>query len=270
MRRPSTKFRNNTDTQQRQPCYGLMESDGTSHRSSSPKLSTLLVVQLANDLRNLLTVVASCADSIRRTIPPGSEVDQTLAELDGAVDGAFYISRELFALVRPQPLEQSVIDVNDLVDQARSVIERVLGDRIRVSFNLAAAAPIVRADAVQLEWVLLSLAWNAADAMPCGGMLSIGTASVDTPLNVTAHEIPRIRRHIRLTISDTGRGMSGEARTTAFEPFFTTKAGGWGVGLTSVAVTIAHLGGWVDVHENVPSGTRIEIYLPALGGMRTG
>jgi two-component system cell cycle sensor histidine kinase/response regulator CckA len=244
VRRPSTKFRNNRDTQQRQSCYGLMESDGPSHRSGSPKLSTLMVVQLANDLRNLLTVIASCADSIRCTIPsPGSDVDQTLAELDGAVDGAFYISRELFALVRPQPLEQSVIDVNDLVDQARSVIERVLGDRIRVSFNLAAAAPIVRADAVQLEWVLLNLAWNAADTMPCGGMLSIGTASVDTPLNVTAHDIPRIRRYIRLTISDTGRGMSGEARTTAFEPFFTTKAGGWGVGLTSVAVTIARLGG---------------------------
>ena len=103
------------------------------------------------------------------------------------------------------------------------------------------------------------------------GILSIGTASVDTPLNVTAHDRAlRIRRHVRLTISDTGRGMSGEAQMTAFEPFFTTKAGGWGLGLTSVAVTIGRLGGVGGCARTVPSGTRIEIYLPALGGMCTG
>jgi signal transduction histidine kinase len=231
---------------------------GDSNGGQPSRISALMVAQLANDLRNLLTVMVGCLDSIRQSVPSGSKADKTLGELDGAIDGAFYVSRELLALVTPNPHELGVSDVNDVVMQAYNVIERVLGNDIRLFVELAAEAPFVQTDAVQLEWLLLNLATNAADAMPHGGFLQIYTA-ITSP-----HGESRRDRYVRLTATDTGRGMSTEAQDRAFEPFFSTKLGGAGLGLTSVAMIVRRLGGWLEVRHQ-RHGTRIDIYLPALG-----
>jgi two-component system cell cycle sensor histidine kinase/response regulator CckA len=244
-------------------CFPSVSADrmNEGEKGRPSRVSALMVAQLANDLRNLLTVMAGGLDSIRDSVPSGSEADKRLDELDGAIDGAFHVSRELLALVRPNPDEPGVSDVNEVVMQARSVIERMLGTDIRLFVELAAEAPFVQADAVQLEWLLLNLAANAADAMPNGGFLQIQTADT-SPRDDSGRD-----RYLRLTATDTGRAMSTEAQERAFEPFFSTKLGGTGLGLTSVVMTVRRLNGWLEMKHR-RRGTKIDIYLPALGPKR--
>jgi two-component system cell cycle sensor histidine kinase/response regulator CckA len=227
----------------------------------------LIIAKLASDLRVLLTVIVNCVESLRALVPADRTTEQIFAELDGAVDSAFYISREFLALSEPRG-ERGVIDANELVAQARGVLERVLGQDIRLSIGLADAPPIVQADPVELEWVLLNLAANGRDAMPDGGVLTIETSSIEAWLQYSDASIPRPRRYLRLTVSDTGRGMTPEAQMRGIEPFFTTREGATGLGLTSVAITVRSLKGWLHVQANEPYGTRVHVYLPMLSGTR--
>src|SRR5688500_8519999 len=157
------------------------------------------VAILTNDLRNLLTVMVSCIDAIRSSVPPHPVVDHSFVELDGAIYSAFYISREMLGIARPHRVEPAVLDVNELIAQAKGVLKRIVGNDIRLSLDLAAPSPIVRADVVQLEWVLLNLAANAADAMPQGGLFKIETATVDIPSDVATEAATAARRHVRIT-----------------------------------------------------------------------
>ena len=225
-----------------------------------------MVAQLANDLRNVLTVAASCVDSLRGSVPPGPDVGQAITDLDRAIEGAFRVSRELFGLVTRESAQPGIVDINELVLQARSAIERIVGSNIRTAVYLAAVTPIVHADGIPLEWALLNLAWNAADAMPGGGVLTIETDSADIPVHGRHQFATRDHRHVRVTVTDTGSGMTKEVRARALEPFFTTKKNSRGLGLTSAAMTVGRLGGWLNVQDNRPHGSRVEIYLPVMGG----
>ena len=232
--------------------------------------SELVVAQLANDLRNVLSVAASCLDSLRTSIPADPDVDTAIADLDRALEGAFHVSRELFGLVRGEASQPGVVDMNELVLQARSAIERVVSSNIRTAVYLAAVTPIVHADAIPLEWVLLNLAWNAADAMPNGGVLTIETESTDIPVHGQHHFALRNHRHVRVTVSDTGTGMTKEVRSRALEPFFTTRKNSRGLGLTSAAMIVGRAGGWLNMQDNPPHGSRVDIYLPVMGAVPTG
>jgi signal transduction histidine kinase len=230
-----------------------------------PYISAAAVAALANDLRANLRVIVSCLDAIRGHVPQTPQIDQNFADLDSAIDGAFYIGREMLALVQPARAEPTRIDVNELVAHARDMVERVLGDAIPLSLNLSATAPIVKADLVQLEWVLLNLAWNAADSMPTGGRVRIETVSIDIPPDIATEGTYKGRHHVRLTVSDTGSGMSPEVKDRAIEPFFSTRTGKTGLGLTSVAMTVRRLGGSLRLRDNSPQGTSVDIYLPVQG-----
>ena len=229
-----------------------------------PDFSTTVVATLANDLRNALTVIVRCLDAVRGNVPQSPQNDQSFADLENAIDSAFYISREMFAIARPHQIEPAVVDVNEVVAYARDMIERILGDNIRLSLHLAALTPVVRADVVQLEWVLLNLAWNAVDAMPNGGRLKIETVSIDIPDQVMTDAASRGRRQVRVTVNDSGFGMTAEARISALEPFFSTKQGRMGLGLTSSAMTVRRLGGSLHLRNNAPQGTSVDIYLPVV------
>ena len=231
----------------------------------SPQFSALLVLQLANDLRVLLAAMLDCVDAIRTKVPDNADVAQALAQFDTVIDNAFYISRELMAVGAPKPSEPGVVDVNELIRQVRGILERVLGPRVRLSLTLSATTPIVQADSVQLEWMLLNLAANGRDAMPDGGTLTIETTSIDTaPQDLQT--ISRNRRYVRLTIRDTGGGVIPDVQSRMFEPFFTTKKGGTGLGLTGVAITSRLLNGSLHVHSNEPHGTEVHVYLPVVNG----
>jgi len=227
-------------------------------------VSPLTVVQLANDLRHLLGVMTNCAETLRRRLPPDA-AERDFAELEGAIDSAFCISRELAAPAGAAPgIICGVVDVNELVTQAQGVLERVLGEDIRLALDLAATAPFVAADPVQLEWVVLNLAANARDAMPHGGVASIETRSLDHWMDGARPNGRRSQPFVRLTVNDVGDGMNTDVQNRAFDPFFTTKDGRLGLGLTSAMVTVRRLGGWLHLESTPGVGSHFHVYLPAL------
>jgi signal transduction histidine kinase len=240
-----------------------MESNGPFESDQSPQLGALMmVVHLASDLRVLLAAMLNCIDSIRAKVPQSPEADEAFAAFDSAIDNAFYISRELIAMSAPKAPDSGVIDLNELITQVRGILERVLGPRIRLSFNLQATAPIVQAGAAQLEWVLLNLAANGRDAMPDGGTLMVETTSVDAPSR-DLRAASRHHRYVRMTVRDTGGGTISTAPSSTFEPDFTRK-GGRNLGLTGVAITSRLLNGSLHVQSNQPYGTEVHIYLPVV------
>jgi two-component system cell cycle sensor histidine kinase/response regulator CckA len=242
------------------------DSSGSSASKRPSQASPLTVVQLANDLRNLLGVMTSCVDSLRNRMTADVD-DRDFVELEGAIDSAFSISRELVPGTDPEA-GSNVVDVNDLLTQAQGVLERVLGDEIRLSLDLGATAPIVEADPVQLEWVVLSLAANARDAMPHGGVASIETRSMDHLGDQIGSTGRRGQPFVRLTFNDVGGGMNADVQNRAFDPFFTTKRGRLGLGLTSAMLTVRRLGGWLHLESTPGVGSHLHVYLPALTSFR--
>jgi two-component system, cell cycle sensor histidine kinase and response regulator CckA len=224
------------------------------------RVSILVSVRLGNDLRVLLRIMSMCAESLRQRVAADESSDRDFIELEGAINGASQISRELMTLGQTATPERSAVDVHEIVAQLESVLARVLGPRIHLSLRFGALNPTVEANAVQLEWVLFNLAANSRDAMSEGGQFVITTASIDRDVGVPAC----VQRFIRLTVTDTGHGLFGESQTRAFEPFYSSKKGAVGLGLTSVAMIVRSFHGWLHI-ESAHSGTSIHIYLPALG-----
>jgi two-component system, cell cycle sensor histidine kinase and response regulator CckA len=226
-------------------------------------VSVLVSVGLGNDLSVLLRIMSMSVNSLKRRLAVGESPDREFMELEGAIDSAFQVSRELIGLGEPGAIERSIVDVNELVSQLEGVVRRVLGPDIRVSLRLEALDAMVQAHAVQLEWVFLNLAANSREAMPDGGTFSIQTTSADRQIGAP----PRSQRYVCVTVSDTGQGLFGDARTRAFEPFFSAKDGAAGLGLTSVAMIVRKFQGWLHI-ESDPSGTRIHLHLPIVSPSR--
>jgi signal transduction histidine kinase len=228
------------------------------------RLNATVVATLAHDLQNVLRLIGGGVDAIRAIAPAGPAADEALTELDRAIDGAFRIGLELLEITQPDRMELAVVDVNEVVTQARHLLARVLGGRVLIRIELTSGPVVVRADAVRLEWVLLNLASNANDAMPDGGLVTLATTVVDLPDGTTNGGTANTRPYLCLSVADVGPGMTQDLQETAFEPFFTTRTGRTGLGLASAAITVGRLGGWLRLRNNAPHGTRAEVYLPLL------
>jgi two-component system, cell cycle sensor histidine kinase and response regulator CckA len=212
--------------------------------------------------------MASCVESIQALSPRPASVDTELAfaELDGAIESGFAVSRELLALGKTQDAQRSIVDVNEVIMQAQGVMRRMLGTEVELSLDLHAIYPIVEAEVVHVEWLLLNLVANARDAMPSGGVLKIETASVErAPTMLTeANALPG--RYVHLNVTDTGHGMVRSVLDKVFEPFFTTRSGHEGLGLTSVALTVHALKGRLHVESGSRRlGTSVHVFLPIFG-----
>ncbi len=217
---------------------------------------------VAHDFNNLLTVISGYAAMLRED-PTRSE---PLDEIVHAADQAAALTRQLLAFSRRQVLRPQAVDVNEIVGGMTSMLERIIGEDVRVTVQLAEHVAPVDADRAQIERVVLNLAANARDAMPRGGRLTIETADVvldDTHL--ATHGDVRPGAHVLLAISDSGVGMSEDVRKRLFEPFFTTKSagGGTGLGLATVFGVVKQSGGSIFVYSEEGRGTTFKIYLPA-------
>ncbi|MEO7273797.1 MAG: ATP-binding protein, partial [Vicinamibacterales bacterium] len=161
------------------------------------------------------------------------------------------LTSQLLSFSRKQMLKLEAVSVNELVVESSALIERLIGEPVKVQLLLDPREGIVRADRGQLQQVLLNLAVNARDAMPDGGRLTIATQA--EPGEV-----------VRVMVSDTGCGMPPEVQARIFEPFFTTKeqGRGTGLGLATAYGTISQLGGTIAVDSVVGVGTRFIIGLP--------
>jgi two-component system cell cycle sensor histidine kinase/response regulator CckA len=208
---------------------------------------------VAHDFNNLLTIISGNVHLIQHLPPGDAEFPQLLDDINDAAGRAAALTRQLLTFSRKQPTRPVVLDLNDVVSGLASMLRRLIGERITVHTRLAPAPVRVRADRGQIEQVVMNLAVNAKDAMPGGGTLTISSAEVTGP-----------RRYVRLTVSDTGCGMTDDVKRHLFEPFFTTKdvGKGTGLGLATVYGIVEQAGGTIEVESALNAGTTFTIRLP--------
>jgi signal transduction histidine kinase/CheY-like chemotaxis protein len=219
---------------------------------------------VAHDFNNLLTAILGYSESVKEGLPEEHPAREDAGEIDRLAVRASELTRQLLAFSRGQILRPASLDLNDVVKSTEALLRRVIGEDIDLKLQLG-EPHVVEVDAGQIERMLMNLALNARDAMPAGGTLELRTAVVDLDAEYT-----RLRagvnpgRYAMLAVSDTGTGISEEARRHLFEPFFTTKpkGSGTGLGLSTVYGIVRQSGGDISVYTEVGKGTTFKIFLP--------
>jgi signal transduction histidine kinase len=221
---------------------------------------------VAHDFNNLLTAMIGYTDLIAERLDPEDPTGREVAEIRKAADRAAALTRQLLAFSRKQFLNPTVLDLNETASGLMQMLPRVIGEHIQTRVLLAADLARVKADASQLEQVLVNLVLNARDAMPAGGELTIQTANVHLTAGRVRAENMRLEpgEYVMLAVTDTGSGMEEAIRARAFEPFFTTKpkGKGTGLGLATVYGIIEQSGGAITLDTAPGRGTTVRIYLP--------
>ncbi|MBV9490726.1 MAG: PAS domain S-box protein, partial [Verrucomicrobia bacterium] len=221
---------------------------------------------VAHDFNNLLSVIFGHAALLAPALASEQCQARSLAEIREAAERAAALTRQLLAVSRRQVLEPKLIDLNGIVAEAEAMLRRLIGEDVRLVTRLEPQLRPVKVDPGQIAQVLLNLAVNARDAMPRGGILTLETRNVD---DVVVGTKVRPGRHVLLSVTDTGCGMTPEVQARAFEPFFTTKGEGKGTGLGLAVVhgILQQSGGYLHLESRPGAGTRFHIYLPAVRGM---
>jgi two-component system cell cycle sensor histidine kinase/response regulator CckA len=216
---------------------------------------------IAHDFNNLLTIILGNTHLLRQAPPSGPDCPQLVDDIHGAADRAAALTRQLLTFSRRQPSCPEVIDLNEVVSTLAGLLRRLLGECVTTRTQLAPTPVHVRADRGQIEQVVMNLAINAKDAMPGGGTLTIGTAAITTAPHGPGGTATRFAR---LTLTDTGVGMTDEVKAHIFEPFFTTKevGKGTGLGLATVYGIVEAAGGHIEVESAPGAGTTFRIGLP--------
>jgi signal transduction histidine kinase/FixJ family two-component response regulator len=221
---------------------------------------------VAHDFNNLLTVMSGNLQILEDTQIDDPYAHRAIAAALRATQRGTELTSKLLAFSRRQTLRPRPIDVAEAIHAFRDLLARTLGENIEITLSVAPQLPSLVADRGQLETALLNLSLNARDAMPNGGKLSIEAAEVrvkDVPM-VGDPEL-RVGHYVRISVSDTGEGMTHETVARAFEPFFTTKSAGKGsgLGLSMVYGFAKQSSGHVTAYSELKIGTTVNLYLPA-------
>jgi PAS domain S-box-containing protein len=211
---------------------------------------------IAHDFNNLLTPMLVYSELARDALPAESPIRQNLEEIRGAAERAADLTRQLLAFGREQVLAPRRLDMNQAVRDFDRMFRRLVREDVDLELRLAPELGAVRADASQIQRVLMNLGLNAIDAMPQGGRVTLETERV-------LHDgVPSVALRVR----DTGQGMDADTVARVFDPFFTTKgpAKGTGLGLPTVYGIVAQHGGTLSVQSEPGKGTTFEVLLPCV------
>jgi len=231
---------------------------------------------VAHDFNNLLTAILGYVEMARFDLPEDLRTDHVirndLDEIHAAGERAATLTRQLLTFASKQVVAPVRLDLNELVVDLLKMLRPLLGENIAIETILAPAIGTVEADPSQIEQLLVNLTINARDAMPEGGRLIIETARESIPRAfAAANPGARSGRHVRLSVTDTGCGMTEEVRLHLFEPFFTTKerGKGTGLGLATCHGIVRRMGGHIRVSSRPGRGTTFLISLPCVKGPAT-
>ena len=256
--------------------YEVIAEDITERRSLEEQLRQsqkmeavgLLAGGISHDFNNLLCVILGNAELLLETKP--SEKHQRYAEeIKKASGRAAQLTRQLLAFSRKQVLYPTVLNLNMVVADIGKLLQRLIGEDIRIVTEAQAGLGSIRADRGQVEQILMNLATNARDAMPSGGTLSIRTENAQLGDEDVAR-YPYVKRghYVHMAVSDTGTGMTEQVRSRVFEPFFSTKekGHGTGLGLATVYGIVKQSGGYIWASSTPGAGTTFNVYLPKVKG----
>lgn len=210
---------------------------------------------IAHDFNNLMTVIGGSVDMlIRRPDLPEEKRQRYLNAISETTERATKLTAQLLAFGRRQPLEPEVLDLNMRVDALADMLQRTIGSSYHLDLDLAPDLWLAEVDPTGLETAILNAVLNARDAMPLGGRLTIAT---DNAAEADGDKV-------RLSITDTGEGISADQLERVFEPFFTTKpvGKGTGLGLSQIHGFVAQSGGRADIQSTVGAGTTVRLVLP--------
>jgi two-component system, cell cycle sensor histidine kinase and response regulator CckA len=222
---------------------------------------------VAHDFNNLLMVIKGHTELLLNVLPPSDHVTRKIEQIDRSADRAATLTRQLLAFSRMQVLQPLVMNLNSVAEEMGRLLPRLIGEDIELIIRLDEQLGSVRADASQMEQVIMNLAVNARDAMPNGGKLVVETSNVELDGSYTAsHPLMVPGPYVQLIVTDSGTGMDTETQTHIFEPFFTTKekGKGTGLGLATVYGIVKQSGGFIWVYSELGKGTSFKIYLPRL------
>jgi len=210
---------------------------------------------IAHDFNNLLTGVLGNAQLVLMRADTQANVRERVEQIEEYAKRAADLTSQLLAFARKRLVQPRQTDLNDLVLQTRSLLDRLIGDHIEVVCNLVPQLGTVEVDPTQVQQVIINLAVNARDAMPNGGKLTLSTYGVENDAG---------ERYVVLSVADTGQGMDSDTMSNLFEPFFTTKelGRGTGLGLATSHGIVSQAGGRIEVQSTLNRGTEFCIFLP--------
>jgi PAS domain S-box-containing protein len=223
---------------------------------------------IAHDFNNLLMVISGYSEFLLERLGDEPRLRGPAQEIASAAERASSLTRQLLAFSRKQMLAPRIVDLNTVATENLKMLTRMIGEDIDLVLLPDPGLWPVRADAGQIEQVIMNLAVNARDAMPSGGKLTIETSNVALDDEYARFHAPlRPGDYVMVAISDTGAGMDSETQSHIFEPFFTTKGTkGTGLGLSTVYGIIKQSGGYIWVQSEMGKGTTFKIYLPRVAG----
>jgi len=221
---------------------------------------------VAHDFNNLLTVISGygqlALESLGDAPPP--RVTSYMQEILNSARRASGMTGQLLAFSRRQAVQPKVIDLGELLRNIEQLLQTMIGEHVDLTVRCGHERCLIRADAHQMEQVLMNLAGNARDAMPLGGLLAIELGILPQPLERPG--FPPLR--VMLEVRDNGIGMDDSIKARMFEPFFTSKdkGKGTGLGLSTVYGVVSQAGGDIDVKSEPGEGCRFRLYFPLASG----
>lgn len=218
---------------------------------------------IAHDFNNLLTVISGVSEMLWHSVPNKRE---ELEDIIGASKKATSLTSQLLSFSRKQVINPKRVNLNEIIQQNLSMIQRLVGETIKITPNLALNLGYCNLDPNQIVQLLMNIIINSRDAMPKGGVIKILTENVD-PQHLNWYKSLKGKenaKYCRLSIQDSGIGMTEDELKHVFEPFYTTKAmgKGTGLGLSTVYGIVKQHHGEINIHSKRGVGTEVEIYFP--------
>jgi two-component system, cell cycle sensor histidine kinase and response regulator CckA len=242
------------------------------HQAQKMQAIGTLAGGIAHEFNNVLGAIIGYTSLLKNMMKENHPFFGPVTTIERSAERAADLTRKLLGFARGGKYRADPVSLNDVVHRVLPIIQRTFDRAIAIESRLEDPLPSTEGDMGQLEHSLLNLCLNARDAMPNGGRLSIETAAAEIGEEFVAlHPWARTGGFVRLTVTDTGVGMTAETRKRIFEPFFTTKkpgpGGGSGMGLAMVYGAVKNHGGFIEVHSDPGRGTTMSLFLPV--GWRT-
>lgn len=237
--------------------YRRVDEDTTAQPDTDPRV---LLASIVHDFSNFLTPIVTILEELQ-----GQKVGtpRQVTRIDAAIFCAFranVLARQLLDFATPQSLRPAAVDIRQLLKSLEPILMSVLPADIILQFDVADGLPPAFVDRHLMERALLNLVLNARDAMPDGGEVVVAVAIDQERVSVAEARDPTIR----LSVADTGTGMSQATLRSAGEPYFSTKSHGTGLGLAMVRQVMERQGGGLSITSTPYLGTAIDLWLPVM------